>query len=75
MGEGAAILKNSGFLAGARLIERVANVVLAFFIARKLGAAGLGIYSAALAYYYLVANAGELGVTNLIVREIAKDRA
>jgi O-antigen/teichoic acid export membrane protein len=75
MGEARAILKNTGLLAGARIIERLSSLVLTFFIARKLGAGGLGVYSAAIAYYIIVAGAGELGVTNLLVREIAKDRS
>lgn len=67
------IVTNTAFLAAARVIERLTSLVLTFLIARSLGASGLGTYSAALAVYYLVATAGELGVTNLLVREIAKD--
>ena len=67
------IVANTAFLAGARVIERITSLVLTFLIARTLGADGLGTYTAALAVYYLVATAGELGVTNLLVREIAKD--
>jgi O-antigen/teichoic acid export membrane protein len=67
------IVANTGFLAAARVIERLTSLALTFLIARSLGASGLGTYTAALAVYYLVASAGELGVTNLLVREIAKD--
>ena len=38
-----------------------------------LHADGLGIYSAALGYYALIALAGGMGSTNFLVREIAKD--
>ena len=67
------IVTNTAFLAGARVIERLTSLVLTFLIARSLGASGLGTYAAALAVLYLVATAGELGVTNLLVRELAKD--
>jgi O-antigen/teichoic acid export membrane protein len=49
--------------------------VLAILIARWLGVRDLGIYSAAFAYYALIAPAGELGFVNLLVREIGKDRS
>jgi len=61
-------------LAVARAADRASGLVLAVFIARSLGASALGIYSAALAYYALLAPAGELGIVNLLVREIARDR-
>jgi O-antigen/teichoic acid export membrane protein len=67
------VVANTAFLAGARVIERITSLVLTLLIARALGAAGLGLYSAAIAVYALVATAGELGVTNLLVREIAKE--
>ena len=49
--------------------------MLAVFIARWLGVRDLGIYSAAFAYYALIAPAGELGFVSLLVREIGKDRS
>ena len=70
-----AILKNALALALARVIERLSNLVLIFFIARALGADDLGVYSAAIAYFALIGVAGAMGSTNLIVREIAKDRS
>ena len=67
------IVLNTAFLAGARVIERVTSLVLTFLIARTLGPEGLGTYAAAIAFYALLATAGELGVTNFLVREIAKE--
>ncbi len=69
------IFKNTIVLGTARVVERAGTMVLAFFVSRTLGAAGLGIYSTAMVYYGLVAIAADAGATNLLVREIAKDRA
>jgi O-antigen/teichoic acid export membrane protein len=73
--EARAIFKNTAALAGARLLDRLGNLALAVFIARELGASGLGIYSTAIAYFALIAIAGDVGATNLLIREIAKDRS
>ena len=67
------IFKNTAVLGIARLADMVAGLVLAFFVSRLLHASGLGVYSAAMAYYGLIAMAGEMGSTNYLVREIAKD--
>jgi O-antigen/teichoic acid export membrane protein len=69
------ILRNTAFLAGARVIERGSGIILAVVIARSLGVRDLGIYSAAFAYFALIAPAGELGFVSLLVREIGKDRS
>jgi O-antigen/teichoic acid export membrane protein len=66
--------RNTGFLALARFADRLSGVVLGIYIARSLGVASLGVYSAATAYFALIAPAGELGFVNLLVREIARDR-
>jgi O-antigen/teichoic acid export membrane protein len=69
------ILRNTAALAAARVVERSSTVVLSFFVARRLGAAGLGIYSAAMVFFGLISLAAEMGSTNYLVREIAKDRS
>ena len=51
------------------------TVLLSFLVARRLGAAGLGIYSAAMFFLGLISVAAEMGSTNFLVREIAKDRS
>lgn len=73
MSEARRIAKNTAVLALARVIERAGNLVLVVLIARALGADGLGVYSVAVAYFGLVVLAGELGATNLVIREIGKD--
>jgi O-antigen/teichoic acid export membrane protein len=75
MSQARTIFKNTSLLAGARVIERASGLLLALFISRELGAAGLGIYATATAYFSLIAIAGASGTTNLLIREIAKDRA
>ena len=69
------ILRNSAVLAAARIIERATNLVMALLISRQLGVSALGAYATATAYFLLISVAGEAGVTNLIVREISKDRS
>jgi O-antigen/teichoic acid export membrane protein len=69
------IFKNTFVLAASRLIERSGNIFLAFFVARSLGATGLGIYSAAIMWYAFMSVAAGMGSVNYLVREIAKDRA
>jgi O-antigen/teichoic acid export membrane protein len=75
MSKARGIVKNTMVLVVARVIERISGLVLVLFISRELGADGLGVYSAAIAFYSLIAIAGEAGATNLLVREIAKDPA
>jgi O-antigen/teichoic acid export membrane protein len=69
------VFRNTAVLAGARVVERVTGLLLALIVARHLGAAGLGVYAAAIAYFGLIQQAGEAGSTNLLVRELAKDRS
>jgi O-antigen/teichoic acid export membrane protein len=47
---------------------------LTLLISRTLAASGLGVYTATLAYYNLVVLVAEIGATNFLVQEIAKDR-
>lgn len=75
MSETRGILRNTGILGAARLIERAGNLVVAFFISRHGGAAALGTYATAMAYFQLIATMGEMGWTNLLIREISRDRS
>jgi O-antigen/teichoic acid export membrane protein len=75
MSQAGQIFKNTSVLAAARLIERGANLIIAFLMSRRIGAAGLGLYATAIAYYQVIALAGEMGSTSLLIREIAKDRS
>ena len=75
MTEARAIFKNTAALAVAMLIERASSVFLILLVSRTLHATGLGIYSAALAIFAVVAAIVEMGSTSFLVREIARDRA
>jgi len=68
------IFKNTAALAASRATESAVSIMLSFFVARRLGASGLGIYSAAIVFFGLIAVASEMGSTNFLIREIAKDR-
>jgi O-antigen/teichoic acid export membrane protein len=67
------IFKNTVALGLSDLVIRIGNVALVFLVARKLEAAGLGIYAAANEFFALIIMVGLMGVTNYLVREIAKD--
>jgi O-antigen/teichoic acid export membrane protein len=69
------IFKNTAVLAASRLVEKTCSMVLALAIARTLHASGFGVYTTAMAYYLLIALAVEMGMGNLLVREIAKNPA
>jgi O-antigen/teichoic acid export membrane protein len=69
------IFRNTAILAASQGIQRVGSILLAFFVARILHAPGLGVYAGAMAIYELVAIIGEMGVSNLLVREVGKDHS
>src|SRR5256712_13480197 len=69
------ILRNTASIAAARVVESSSTVVLSFVVARRLGAAGLGFYSATMVFFGLISLAAEMGSTNYLVREIEKDRS
>ncbi len=69
------IFKNTAILAASQMIQRVGSILLAFFVARILHATGLGVYAGAMAIFDLVAVTGEMGVTNLLVREVGRDHS
>jgi O-antigen/teichoic acid export membrane protein len=69
------VFRNTLVLGTARIIERVGGLILALMISRRLGADGLGTYATVFAYFGLIAQAGEAGATNLLVREIARDKS
>lgn len=73
MSDARVVFRNTSVLAAARIIERVTGLVLALVITRHLGAAGLGVYSTALAYFGLIALAAQSGTEQLLIRELSKD--
>ena len=73
MSQSRTILKNTFGVGLAQIIERASTVYLGILVARKLGADGLGVYSAAMVYYGLLFLAAEIGSTTYLTREIARD--
>lgn len=74
MSQARQIFKNTAAMTVADLVNRAGSMLLSFLIARMLHASGLGIYSAAIAYYGLIAVASGMGAQDFLVREIARDR-
>jgi O-antigen/teichoic acid export membrane protein len=74
MSETPSIFRNTGLLVCARVAERLTGVVLTLLVARTVGVEGLGLFATAMAYLGVIGVAGELGVVNLLVREISRDR-
>ena len=69
------IAKNSGVL----LVSQIASYVFGFFFvmytARYLGAEGFGVLSFALAFTGIFGIFGDLGLSTLAVREVARDKS
>jgi len=63
--------KGSGILAVGKLIETVGRFVLAFLLARMLGADQFGQYTIALATSALFASFGKFGMDSAVVRYLA----
>jgi O-antigen/teichoic acid export membrane protein len=75
MNEPQQIGRNTAILGLAKLVVLMSGIVVALLIARKLHTAGLGTYSAAMAYYGLIITLVDSGGTLLLAREIGKDRS
>jgi O-antigen/teichoic acid export membrane protein len=63
--------KGSGIIAFGKMVETVGRIVVAFLLARMLGADDFGQYTLALATSALVASVGKLGLDSAAVRYIA----
>lgn len=70
---GRRVLVNTGSLAGSSLWRIAISFVLQVFIARQLDIPGVGIYNAALAYLNVGQVVGEIGLPNLLVRNLAQN--
>jgi O-antigen/teichoic acid export membrane protein len=55
------------------VLDRASTFVILILIAPRLGAAGVGTFSAAMALYGAVSWAGQAGTTNFLLREISQD--
>jgi len=68
------IAKNTTALVIGDVISKILSFVLIIYIAKYLGAAGLGKYSFAFAFVGLFGIISGLGIDTLIVRELARDK-
>jgi O-antigen/teichoic acid export membrane protein len=66
------VLLNTSALAGSSLWRIGLSFVLQLFIANRLGAVGLGQYATALAYLNVCQVLSELGLPQLLVRDLAR---
>jgi O-antigen/teichoic acid export membrane protein len=66
------VLLNTGALAGSSLWRIGLSFILQLFIANRLGAVGLGQYATALAYLNVCQVLSELGLPQLLVRDLAR---
>ncbi|HSK97937.1 MAG TPA: flippase [Euzebyales bacterium] len=66
-----ATAKGSGFLAGGSLYEFAARFVIAFLLARLIGADGYGLYSLAISAAALFTGLSALGLDDAMVRYVA----
>jgi O-antigen/teichoic acid export membrane protein len=74
VGNGSEILataKGGGFLAGGSLYEFASRFVIAFLLARLLGADGYGLYALAITAATLFAGTAALGLDDAMVRYVA----
>ena len=67
-------IKNTLSLSIADIIRPFITMFFVVYVSRTLGAAGLGVYSAVIAFVFFFEKIGELGLHHLIVRDIAIDR-
>lgn len=70
---GRRVLINTGALTGASLWRILISFVLQVLIARRLGAEGLGHYTIALAYLNVSQVISELGLSTLLIRDLAQN--
>jgi len=69
------VLTNSLFPIGAQILNRAVDLVFAAFALRLLGVTGNGQYAIATVTWLYLKTISDLGLSVLVTREIAKDRA
>ncbi len=69
---GARAVRNTMFVLGARVVSRVASLVVVLVLANALGAIGYGRYTTLIAYSALVSVIADLGFNPLYTREAAR---
>ena len=68
------IAKNTSVLAISQVITSILGFVLLIYIARYLGEVGFGKYSFAISFTALFILFADLGISNLIIRELARNK-
>ncbi|MGB2843008.1 MAG: oligosaccharide flippase family protein [Halobacteriota archaeon] len=68
------IAKNTGALAILNVITSILGFFLLIYLARHLGEVGFGKYSFALSFTTLFIIFADLGISNLIIREPARNK-
>jgi len=69
------LAKNTGAVLLAQVAEPACSFILVLFIARYLGASGLGKFSIALSLFFIFETISSLGFTHLVTREVARDKS
>jgi O-antigen/teichoic acid export membrane protein len=69
------IAKNTAVLFAANIITSILSLILVIYIARYLGAVGFGKYSFALVFTGFFGIITNLGMNELIIREVARDKS
>jgi O-antigen/teichoic acid export membrane protein len=68
------IAKNTGVYGISQIITSSLGFILLIYIARYLGEIGFGKYSFALAFTYFFVVFADIGINQLIIREISRDK-
>lgn len=68
------IAKNTSVLATSQVITSILGFFLLIYIARYLGEVGFGKYSFAISFTAIFAIFANLGINNLIIRELARNK-
>lgn len=70
---GSRAVLNTAFVLGARIVSRLAALVLVLVLANHLGATGYGRYTTLVAYSAIVSVLADFGLNTLYTREAARD--
>jgi len=74
MSTGQRIIKNSFFLMLSQILSKIFNLGLILVLTRLLGKSDYGLYSFSFSYVSLFVFISHLGIINLLVREIARNK-
>ena len=69
------VIRNSGWLIGDNVARLILGTAVGIWLARYLRPSEYGVYNYALAYIALFTSLVTLGLDNIVVREIVKDKA